>query len=137
MLFKFCDFRFCIENKKLSIFKGLSIVKFLWFFVTFRRTEQTQHDRGQNRAKIASVGKIPELRLVRLGMIFIFNFVSISISPMIFSIRFIFFFRPQKMLLLLLLLLPVWSLVWNFCFGFATSFATFATGMSFSLKIVI
>jgi len=44
-----------------------------------------------------------------------------------------FFFRPQKMLLHLLHLLHVWSLVWNFCFRFATSFATFATRMSFSL----
>jgi len=56
--------RSAISESRLAspIFNGLSIVKFLWFFVTFRRTEHTQHDRGKNRAKIAPVGKLSGLR---------------------------------------------------------------------------
>jgi len=61
---RFCSSSAISESRFASpIFNGLSIVKSLWFFVTFRCTEQTQHDRGQNRAKIAPVGKISGLRL--------------------------------------------------------------------------
>ena len=69
---KFCDFRVTV-GITTPIFSGLSIVKFLCFFVTFRRTELTAARSGSKSGKNRTCRRNFRASLVLRGMIFTYD----------------------------------------------------------------